>query len=76
MKRRFPLYIGGALLLVGLLLAGGWAYWDNQTPRDSWVLDRTEQVLSAITPGQQVKAPFRLTNSSRRSLRILGSDAC
>ncbi|HEY7314872.1 MAG TPA: hypothetical protein VH643_36335 [Gemmataceae bacterium] len=76
MKPRFHTILCGCLLILGLLLAAGWFYWDTKAPPDAWVLDLSEQILSGISPDQEVSASFHLKNTSRRSLRILGGSAC
>ncbi len=65
----------GSLLLAGLLL-GGWAWWESQPPSEAWTVDRSEEVLSGVAPGQKVKVSFSLKNVGRRPLRLLGLSAC
>lgn len=65
----------GALGVV-LSFAAGWAYWQTQVPQQAWVLDRSEQIVSDVSPGQVVKAAFRLKNTSGRFLHILGCSVC
>lgn len=76
MNHRLPHYLGISLLVAGLLLAAGWMYWESQTSGDAWIIDRTEEMIADVSPGQEVKIVFRLHNSSRRSLRIVGSSTC
>jgi len=76
MNQRLLIYGCGCLFLAGLLLAGGWMYGEPQTSGDAWTLDRTEQTLSSVSPGQEVKVAFRLKNTSRRPLRIVGGSSC
>jgi len=75
-NRRLLAYSSGSLLIASLFLAGGWLCCDTQPPGYAWVLDRTEQVLSGVAAGQEVKVKFLLKNTSRRSLRLLGGEAC
>jgi hypothetical protein len=76
MNRRLLTNLCGSLSLASLLLACGWAYWDAQPTSDAWICDCPEQVPTPISPGQKVKVGFRLKNTSRRSLRILGTVVC
>jgi hypothetical protein len=77
MNRRLFIYGCGCLIVVGFLLAGGWAYWDAQPPADAWVLlDPSETILSGVPPGEEVKTVFRLRNTSRRAFHVLGGSVC
>lgn len=76
MKPRFFTVVCGVLLVPGLLLAAGWFYWDTEPSSDAWSLDPPEQILSGVSRDEEVRTSFRLKNTSRRSLRILGVAAC
>ena len=76
MNRRLPPYVSGSALLAGLLLGAVWTYQATQPPGEAWMPDRSEQVLCDVSIGQELNVAFRLKNTSRRRLRILGAEAC
>lgn len=76
MNRRLRTNLWESLSLASLLLACGWACWNPQPAPYAWICDCPEQTLAGISPGQKVKVGFRLKNTSRRSLRILGTVVC
>jgi hypothetical protein len=76
MNRQIVAYVCGCLLVVGLLLAGGWGYWHEQPSGDAWVVEQPEQIVSGAASGQEVHVDFTLRNISSQPRRILGAEAC
>lgn len=64
------------LLCAGALGAVACYLWDSPPPGAAWTLDHPEQVLAAATPGQEIQVPFRLKNTSRQPLRLVGGYVC
>lgn len=73
MPTRICLSLFGILLLV---LVGAWASWDDTSPRNAWILDDPVRILTDFTPQEKLDLPFRLRNTSRKPLRILGAGYC
>jgi hypothetical protein len=76
MNRRLMVYGCGCLLLLGLLLAAGWASWSEPPSDNAWVVERSEQIVSGATVGEELYVAFTLRNTSSRPRRILGAEAC
>lgn len=66
----------GALVL--LALGAGYAVyqWQAPEPGPAWRVAEPERVVYWAVPHQMHQVEFRLQNTSRRPLRILGSAAC
>jgi uncharacterized protein (DUF58 family) len=76
MNRRYVILLSGFLAAAAGVLVAAWAWWDSRPPPESWEVERSEQVLSGVAVGKEVKVPFRLHNRSRRTLQLLGTSAC
>jgi hypothetical protein len=76
MSKRVLLSFGEGLLILGLLLATGWAYWSERTPGEAWIVETPEQIVNGATSGQELQVAFLLRNTSTSPLRILGVEAC
>jgi hypothetical protein len=76
MNKRVLFTFRSGFLSFGLLLAAGWAYWNQQSPGDAWVVEPAEQVVSGVTVGQKLHVTFILRNTDSQPRRILGVEAC
>lgn len=70
----FPLTEG--VLILGLLLASVWAYWNEQPSSDAWDIEHPEQVVTGAAAGQELHVAFVLRNTASQPRRILGVEAC
>lgn len=76
MNRRILTFLCEVLLIAGLLLASGWAYWYEKLSSNAWSVEIPEQIVSGATSGQELHIAFLLRNNSSSPRRILGSEAC
>lgn len=65
----------GVLLLV-LTLIAVWATWDDASRHDAWILDEPVRTISDFASREKVDASFRMRNTARVPLRILGASTC
>lgn len=69
-------FVACGMLLFALALIGAWAAWEDASPRDAWTIDEPTRTLTDFTPREKMDASFRLCNTARVPLRILGAAAC
>lgn len=65
----------GVLFLV-LVLAGSWTWWKETSPHDAWTLEDPVRIITDFAPQEKMDVSFRLRNTARVPLRILGATAC
>jgi hypothetical protein len=75
MTARIGTSLYGSLLLT-LVLAGAWASWEEDSPRDAWALDDPVRSVTAFAPQDTLTVSYRLRNTARVPLRILGASIC
>lgn len=65
-----------SVLLIALALVGAWATWEGTSPRDTWILDDPVRIITHFDPHEKSDISFRLHNTARVPLRIVGAAAC
>lgn len=73
MTTRIRVSVCGLLLLI---LAGVWASRIETSQRDAWTLDDPVRIITDFAPQEKVDVSFRLRNTARKPLRILGAGTC
>lgn len=76
MNKRILFPLAEGVLILGLLLASAWTYWNVQSSVDAWVIEQPEQVVSETVVGEELHIPFILRNTASQPHRILGVIAC
>lgn len=69
-------FVACNVLFLVLALAGAWTWWEENSPRDAWTLDEPMRTLTDFTPREKMATSFRLRNTSRVPLQILGASTC
>jgi hypothetical protein len=77
MQRLHRALVLSCLVLAFVLFAGAaGTFWMERQAHGAWTVDEPERVVSQTAAGQTLQVSFRLTNTSSRQLRVLGSTFC
>jgi len=76
MNHRILFPLGKGILILSLLFTSAWAYWNEQSSGNAWVIEHPEQVISQALVGEKLHVAFILRNTASQPRRILGVEAC
>jgi hypothetical protein len=65
-----------SVLFLAFALVGAWASREGASPPDAWILDDPVRIITDFDPHEKSAISFRLHNTARVPLRIVGATAC
>lgn len=76
MYNRLFLPLTATILILVLLIASAWAYWNDRRTADAWVVEQPEKFISGPSAQKELHVAFTLRNTASKPRRILGVKAC